>query len=173
MRSYKRTYPMKKSILSLIFSGVLAAGAATSVNASDESSHHGGIDHAKHPHHFSILVGDTHISGHGDGFTVGLDYEYRLNDLLGIGTVIEYAAGDLEAWTFLAVADIHITPQWIVQVGPGHERTSKHNLFVARLGTLYEFEFEGGWTIAPQVHFDYHEDDDNAIVWGLAVGKSF
>lgn len=163
---------MQKSFVPITFPAV-ALFTMTSVQASDEFSHHKGIDHSQHPHHLSVFVGDTNINHRGDGITVGVDYEYRLNDLLGVGTVIEYAANDLGAWTILLVADIHITPQWIVQVGPGHESSSDHDLFVARLGTLYEFEFEGGWTIAPQIHFDFQENDDNATVMGIAVGKSF
>lgn len=138
----------------------------------DESGSHHGIDHEKHPHHFSVLLANTDMDEHGNGFTLGLDYEYRVSDTLGLGAVVEYAASDLEAWTALAVADIHITPQMIMQVGPGFERTPHHRLFVARIGALYEFEFDG-WTLSPQLHFDYHDGGDNAVVYGLAFGKSF
>lgn len=134
---------------------------------------HEGIDHSVHPHHLSLLIGNTDLDHEGDEFTLGIDYEYRVNDLLGLGVVVEHASGDLDAWTYLVVADIHITNQWIMQVGPGFEHTSKHDLFVARLGTLYEFELEGGWTVAPQLHYDYHDGGDDAIVYGIAVGFAF
>lgn len=155
----------------LVFS-CIALGAVSPI-ASANNEHHGGIDHKAHPHHLSVLVGNTDLDNEGSGFTLGFDYEYRVNDVLGLGVVAEYARGDLEAWTYLLVADIHITNQWILQVGPGTEHTDKHDLFVARFGTLYEFEFEGGWTLAPQIHYDYHDGGDDAIVYGVALGMAF
>ncbi len=164
---------MKTTRLFLGFFIVMTLNALILANARAEPSDYGGIDHSLHPHYFSVLLGSTYIREHGNGATIGVDYEYRLNDALGLGAIVEYADGELEAWTFLAVVDIHITPHWIMQIGPGYEHTSKHNLFVARIGTLYEFEFGEGWTLAPQLHYDYHEGDEDAIVWGVAIGKSF
>lgn len=155
----------------LVFSCIALEAASPIASANNEQ--HGAIDHKAHPHHLSVIVGNTDLDNEGSGFTLGIDYEYRVNDVLGLGVVAEYARGDLEAWTYLLVADIHITNQWILQIGPGTEYTDKHDLFVARFGTLYEFEFEGGWTLAPQIHYDYHDGGDDAIVYGVALGMAF
>jgi hypothetical protein len=129
--------------------------------------------HSEHgDHHFSVLVGDTFIDSIGEGATIGLDYEVRVSQFVGLGAVVEYAAGDLEAWTALAVADLHITDQFIAQVGPGFERTKEHDLFVARFGLLYEF-YIGDFTLSPQLHYDYHDGGQDAIVVGVAWGFSF
>jgi hypothetical protein len=117
-------------------------------------------------------LADTHLSDEGNNFTIGLDYEYRVNELLGVGTVIERAYGELDATTLLAVADIHFQNGLIMQVGPGFERKDDDNVFVSRIGVLYEFEVKN-YTLSPQLHWDYHEDEANAIVAGLALGFSF
>lgn len=123
-------------------------------------------------HHLSVLVGVTDIEGEGTNDTLGIDYEYRVSDFLGIGIVAEYAFEELDAWTVLAVTDLHVVEGLVIQVGPGVEHTSKHDLFVYRLGALYEFEF-GRWTVSPQAHFDYHDGGENAVVLGLAFGVNF
>ena len=61
------------------------------------------------PHHLSALVGTTYTKECGNAFTLGIDYEYRMSDFLGVGFVAEYAYEDLDAYTYLLVADLHIT----------------------------------------------------------------
>lgn len=137
----------------------------------DESSAKQG--HSVHgPHHLSMLVGNTHARGESDSFTVGLDYEYRVNELLGVGAVFERAFGVLDATTILAVADIHFLNGLIVQVGPGFEHNGGEDVFVGRIGALYEFEFNN-YTLSPQLHWDYHDGEANTVVSGVAFGFSF
>ncbi|MHC6647651.1 hypothetical protein ACYTPF_13845 [Alteromonas sp. HB246098] len=123
-------------------------------------------------HHLSALVGTTYTKECGNAFTLGIDYEYRLSDFLGVGFVAEYAFEDLDAYTYLLVADLHITNNFIAQIGPGVEFHGSHKMEVARLGFLYEFEVSG-FTISPQLHYDYHRNHKSAVVAGLAIGMSF
>lgn len=154
---------MIKRVITYCF---LATAALWAVVVQADEAHHG-------PHHISLFLGNTDIEDEGSGETVGIDYEYRVNQFWGLGTVVEYAFGDLDAWTVLAVADLHLTNEWIVQVGPGVEYTSEHDdLFVARIGTLYEFVV-GNWTFSPQLHYDYHDGSESAYVVGFAVGFAF
>jgi hypothetical protein len=53
---------------------------------------------------------------------------------LGLGFVAEYAFEDLDAYTYLLVADLHITNRFIAQIGPGVEFHGSHKMEVARLG---------------------------------------
>ncbi len=124
------------------------------------------------PHHVSIFLGDTHIDGEGNNATIGLDYEYRVSELLGLGVVVERAGGEIDATTALAVADIHFASGLIMQVGPGFENHDSEQIFVARVGVLYEFEF-GRFTLSPQLHWDYHAEGESALVAGLAFGFGF
>lgn len=138
-------------------------------DSTSESEEH----HAPHgPHHISLLAGDTHVDGEGDNATLGLDYEFRVNALLGVGAVVERAFGEMDATTALFVADIHIWEGLCVQAGPGVEHASEEDIFVSRLGLLYEFEFKK-YTLSPQLHWDYHDGAENAIVAGIAIGYSF
>lgn len=155
MMSYRKAY------IGVIFLFVLLCNA-TVVEANEGSK----------PHHISLFVGSTKIDTEGSGATFGIDYEYRVSRFLGLGVVTEYAQGELDAWTTLAVADMHITDRWIVQAGPGFERAEGHERFVGRIGFLYEFENEG-WTFSPQFHYDIHEASENAYVVGFAVGVPF
>lgn len=146
-------------------------GLIASANAQHESG--GGEVHIPHgPHHLSILLADTHVNSEGNSSTVGIDYEFRVSPLLGLGAVIERAYGELDATTLLAVADIHLYDGFIMQVGPGFERRHSENVLVARAGVLYEFEYDN-FTLSPQLHWDYHRDEANAIVLGIALGFAF
>ena len=124
------------------------------------------------PHHLSALVGTTYTKECGNAVTLGIDYEYRVSDFLGLGVVAEYAFEDLDAYTYLLVADLHITNNFIAQIGPGVEFHGTHKMEVARLGFLYEFELSG-ITVSPQLHYDYHRNHKSAIVAGVAFGLSF
>ncbi|MEM7517281.1 MAG: hypothetical protein AAF368_10200 [Planctomycetota bacterium] len=119
------------------------------------------------PHHISVLTGST-SEDNESAFTVGVDYEYRRSEYLGLGTVVEHAFEDIDATTLLAVADLHLTPQFIVQTGPGVEFIDSESEFVYRLGVLYEFEFLS-YTVSPQLHYDWVSGED-AIIVGLAFG---
>ena len=43
---------------------------------------------------------------------------------------------------------------------------------MGRIGTIYEFELGGGFTLAPQVHYDFSDGED-AFVFGAAFGRAF
>ena len=157
---------IKNSILGALSIGVLL-GSIQLVHATEENhvSPHG-------PYHLSVVLADTHVDGEGSNATVGIDFEYRMSQLLGIGAVVEYAWGELDATTVLAVADIHLHDGWVMQVGPGFERRHGEDILVSRVGFLYEFEWKN-FTLSPQLHWDYHRDEENAVVAGFALGFSF
>jgi len=155
----------------LLLALLLAGLAAPPVNAEEGESE----VWEKHPHHLSVITGGTH--DHDEtAFTLGLDYEYRVNRLLGLGTVAEYAFHHLDSWTILAVADVHVWRGLALQTGPGIEIVDEdeghEEEFVYRAGLLYEFELPRRFTVSPQVHYDVGTGI-NALVFGLAVGVNF
>ena len=134
------------------------------------------IDHRDKPHHLSLFTGATSIEASEDpDTTIGVDYEYRVSDLVGLGGVVEHAFADNDSTTLLAVADLHLTHSLVIQSGPGVEffsgRGADDPEFVVRTGALYEFEI-GHTTVSPQVHYDWAEAED-ALIWGLAFGFAF
>ncbi len=71
------------------------------------------------PHHLSILQAWTFAEDGENAFTLGLDYEYRLNSFLGLGGVLEYAFEPFDTTTVIAAADLHLTDSSVIQTGPG------------------------------------------------------
>jgi len=158
----------KQFLLGAVAFTTLTFGMSQNTYAKGTGHHHWQTS----PHHISALTGTTYTDEHGHAFTFGIDYEYRINDFLGVGIVAEYAFEDLDAYTYLLVADLHITPKFIAQVGPGVEFHGGDKIAVGRLGLLYEFEINN-FTLSPQLHYDYHHDHEDAVVAGIAVGFSF
>ena len=136
-------------------------------------------DHRLHyqahgPHHLSVFFGVTEIDEEelDTAFTLGLDYEYRVSRLLGVGAVTEHAFGALDATSVLAVVDVHIVQGFALQVGTGVEFSSEDDVAIGRVGGLYETAF-GAYTVAPQIHDDIHDKHKDALVFGLALGRAF
>ena len=129
------------------------------------------------PHHLSLVLGGTHINAADETeFTFGVDYEYRISTLIGVGAVVEHAVGDIDATTLLAVADIHLWRGLAMQIGPGVEFVDEgeetETFAIGRIGVLYEVEFGEGFTVSPQFHYDISSGED-AIVFGLSFGRAF
>ena len=155
------------SILRSLSLAAALAGTATPAAASEE--HH---VWKERPHHLSFLAGVSD-NDEGSATTFGVDYEYRYSEFLGLGAIAEQAFEEIDATTFLAVADLHITNQFIVQTGPGVEllHEDDEEEFVFRLGVLYEWEL-GDYTVSPQFHCDWTEED-HTLIFGFAFGRSF
>ena len=156
-------FPMSPFVAAMLVIAVPSAAAAQE-----------GEEEAEGPHHLSIIAGAT-IIDEEDGesaFTLGLDYEYRVSELLGLGVVAEHAFGPIESTTLLAVADIHVWEGLAIQTGPGIEFVDDEEAFVVRLGALYEFELGGGFTLSPQVHYDFSDAED-AVVLAVGFGRAF
>lgn len=45
---------------------------------------------------------------------LGIDYEYRFNNFLGVGFVVEYVYEDLDVYIYLLVVDFYIINYFIV-----------------------------------------------------------
>jgi hypothetical protein len=129
-----------------------------------------------HPNHLSLLTAGTWEEDEV-AFTLGLDYERRINGLLGLGGVAEHAFGHIDATTLLAVADLHLWRGLAIQTGPGVElidgkgEEDDEQVFVYRIGALYELEF-GRATLSPQLHYDVTAEE-HAVIFGVATGFNF
>ncbi len=161
----------------LLLAAVLLAAPGI---ASAEEAHEEGW-RAK-PSTVSLILAGTSDEDE-DVFTVGLDYEHRIHDFVGVGAVVEYATDDIDAVTLLGVVDLHLWRGLGIQTGPGVEfvreeeeepggtRKTDKREFVYRAGLLYEFEI-GAFVFTPQVHYDYSTGKD-AVIYGAAFGFHF
>lgn len=125
------------------------------------------------PHHLSLLLGITGFaSSGGTGLTFGVDYEYALTPSAGLGVVLERADGDIEATSLFAVADIHLTEQWVLQVGPGIEWGEEEDVGAFRLGGYFEMEVHE-WTLSTTLAYDIADGEDDTYVLGVLLGFKF
>lgn len=134
------------------------------------------------PNLVSLILAGTSDSDE-DVFTLGLDYEHRIDAFAGLGAVVEYATQDIDAVTLLGVVDFHPWRGLGVQTGPGIEFVSEEERdaegtrktdkreFVYRVGVFYEVEL-GELVLTPQVHYDYSTGKD-ALIYGAALGFHF
>ena len=152
------------AIASGAFSMAIAAPARAQQEAGGE---------AEGPHHLSLVIAATDIREEDEtAFTLGIDYEYRVSELLGLGFVAEHAFGEVDSTTLIAAADVHLWQGFAIQLGPGVEFAEGEAFLMGRIGTIYEVELGSGFTIAPQFHYDFSDGED-AVVFGAAFGRAF
>ncbi|MFK7914403.1 MAG: hypothetical protein AB8B93_10855 [Pseudomonadales bacterium] len=153
---------------------ILLTGLPLHSALANEDTHHQTHSGA-HRHHLSVLTGSTRFlmseGSDEDAFTVGIDYEYRINQRYGAGFVAEYAVDPLDATSLLGALDVHLVQGLVLQLGLGVEFVEGTSNELARMGFLYEFEFDA-FTLSPQLHYDATSEEDS-IVFGLAVGVNF
>ena len=153
----------------------LTAPIAWAEESTGSHAAHGESQHTPRRHHLSLLLADTRLLVPGeddeDAFTIGIDYEYRLNYRFGAGVVAEYAVDPLDATTFLGALDVHLYKGLVMQLGVGVEFIEGDANELGRIGMLYEFEF-GHLTFSPQLHWDVTSAEDS-VVFGFAIGRNF
>jgi hypothetical protein len=123
-----------------------------------------------HRHHLGLLLGNTHEEGL-DEFTIGLDYEYRFSQYIGIGSLLEYVGEDIREWVGLVPVFIHPHKGFRFIVAPGIKHKKAENKFLWRLGIGYRFPI-GNWTIAPEFNVDFTEGRV-VEVYGVSFGYGF
>lgn len=143
--------------------------AAEQTHATHQDSAH------YHLNMLEVFLGNTYEdSEHGDenGFTVGLTYERRLSELLGIGGFYEYTAGDFDKWSIGVPLFIHPYEGWRFALAPGLEHRESDDEFLFRTGVAYEFELSEQWVMMPEFNIDFVDGED-AFVFGLTFGFGF
>ena len=116
-----------------------------------------------------LFLGGTYADDEGTNFSIGLAYERRLGEKIGLGGLVEYTEG--REWVFAVPVFFHPTESWKIFLAPGFEHEDGENEFLVRLGNSYEFEM-GSWTLAPELSFDF-VDGDVKTVFGLNFGIGF
>jgi len=159
----------------LVWSCLVVSTAASPVLAEEE-------EQSDQRNVVSLVLGGSSNKDE-NAFAVGLDFEHRVHPLLGVGAVVEYAAGDIDAVSLLGVVDLHLWKGLAIQTGPGVEfvreeeevgegTTSVNRTeFLYRVGLVYEFEI-GRLLVIPQVHYDYSSGKDS-VVYATALGFKF
>ncbi len=140
---------------------------------SDTAAGHEDADHEEehgHRHHVGLFLGNTHAGGE-DKFTVGVDYEYRLTPIFGVGGLVDHASGDHDATIVGGALFVHPWGNSRVLLAPGIEHAHGHNEFLVRVGVSYDFHI-GRLTVSPTLNVDFVDGEENTV-YGLTFGYGF
>ena len=112
-------------------------------------------------HTLAVFLGDTYDDG-DHGFTLGLDYEYRLSKWLGLGGMVDFVgSGDREYVVGIPVF-LHATR---------HLRSDGSSNALVRLGAMYGIPL-GPVELVPTFALDF-VDSDTVYVFGAAFAWNF
>ena len=109
-------------------------------------------------HELAVFLGDTYDDG-DHGFTLGLDYEYRLS-----------RSGDREYVVGIPVF-LHATNRLTFELAAGMERADGSSNALVRLGAMYGIPL-GPADLVPTVALDF-VDSDTVYVFGVAFAWAF
>ena len=128
--------------------------------------------HEAHKHHVAVFFGNTHDYHGEDAFTVGVDYEYRLTDLLGVGVLADFAGDEIDTKVVGGGIFIHPWKEFHLLTALGNEHHKGEDEYLLRLGISYDFMIEK-WSISPTLNCDLLESGKENWVYGLAIGRGF
>ncbi len=185
------------TLLSIVFmsmSVLLNAQHNDHNDGHSQASGHGD-DHAKKNHIAVFLGGTSNFDHHSTDFSVGLDYEYRLNKWLGLGLMGEAvfaASTELIAGVPLffhpakglklviapigVFTEVHIDSHEVPRSDEDHYKSEtlqephKEVHFGVRLGLGYDFHL-GKLSVGPAINYDV--SNTSALVYGINVGLGF
>jgi hypothetical protein len=146
-----------------VFTMPLQALAAEEEHGEHKESHY-------HRNHVGLFLGSTHEEGEYE-FTIGLDYEYRFSQYVGIGLLIEYVGEDAREGVGMVPLFIHPYKGLRFVAAPGIKPKKDDEKFIWRLGVAYRFPI-GNWTIAPEFNLDFTEGK-TVEVFGVSFGYGF
>jgi hypothetical protein len=133
----------------------------------------GSDEHEWHPHHVSVPFGAVFKSSEIATFS-GLEYEYRINDHIGMGGFYEEVFGQIDLQAFGLLFNYHPDNSWKLSGGPAVERKlgSSENKFLVKLAVGYDFH-AGNWSFGPTAAVDFVEDNHQVGYLGWTIGYGF
>ena len=156
----------------LLLTFTLYASALPAQEAHDGTDTHSS-EHSYHANTIGMFVGfATEDEGvRENGFALGLEYEYRINQRFGIGGVIERTGGDIDTWVY-AIPFAYHNGSWKLYVAPGIEDGEHGSEDLIRFGVEYGFHFDK-WEISPQLDLDIVDRDTEVWVLGVVFARGF
>ena len=154
------------SCLELDFSASTFSLAAFQEDHADAAA-----EEADRPNRIGLFLGATTKDGH-TGFTIGLEYERRLSELIGVGAVAEATPNGRE---FVGAVPVFFHPVGglAFSIGPGFSVEDGHAHFLVRFGVGWDFELPAGLSLAPTVSYDLTEGTEDAVVYGVLLSYVF
>ena len=152
---------------------LLAAPAALAQSESPDVESDSSEAEAEPRHGLSVFLGGT-TTEEVSAFTIGLDYQYRVSSAIGVGVLVDHAAGDIKSTLVAAALFLHYK-QWEATVAPAvefHGDSEEETAMAFRIGLGYELSL-GSYGIVPAVFFDTERAGEPAFVYGVALGMDF
>lgn len=118
----------------------------------------------------SLFLGATSNSD-GTAFTIGLDYQYRITGLLGIGALIDHAGSDINSTLLGPAAFFHLR-NWEITAAPALEFSDSETTLTYRIGLGYEIGLKA-FSISPAVNIDGSRGGEFSVVYGLGFSVEF
>ena len=113
----------------------------------------------------------TKPRGESGGFTLGLAYEYRLSEKIGVGGLLDHAFGDVDSTILAAAVYVHPFGDPLTLVAaPGVEFEDGSGHPVVRLGGSYELPLKSKITWAPALFVDVGKGADASLIAGVEFG---
>ncbi len=143
---------------------------------------HGEAGRVEHPHDHHVAYGFGIVTGdEGDAVRSSLEYERAfdpdwglLSGSFGFGLMVELDGRPREELLVAPQLTYHPVPQMRFVLAPGYAfREGEEDEWLLRTGAAWEFELNGGWSLAPQVFVDFREAGERGGVLALALGYSF
>jgi len=103
--------------------------------------------------------------------TFGVDYQYRLTGPVGLGLVLDHAAGDIKSTLLAPGLFLHLL-SWELTLAPGVEFVDSETNFVFRAGLEYEIKLPY-FSISPTINLDSERGGELSLVYGLSFGMEF
>jgi hypothetical protein len=103
--------------------------------------------------------------------TFGVDYQYRLSPPIGIGLVLDHAAGDIKSTLLAPALFLHLL-SWELTLAPAVEFVDSETSFVFRAGLEYEIKLPY-FSISPAINLDSERGGELSLVYGLSFGIEF
>lgn len=148
----------------------MLAALNTNVYAADDGHHE------FKQHIVGVFAGFTSVD-HNTEATFGLEYEYRITELVGVGAIYEHTSnahhGDGTS-IYMGLVHVHPWQELRLSVGYGTEKIhheGAHSEDVLRFGVAYDFHV-GEFGISPAFNLD-RVGGHTAKVFGVAITKAF
>jgi hypothetical protein len=121
-------------------------------------------------HAVAVFLGDTYDDG-DHGFTLGLDYEYRLSRWLGLGGMVDFVGSGDREYVVGVPLFLHATKRLTFELAAGMERAGGSSNALVRIGALYGIPL-GPVDLVPTFIVDF-VDSDAVYVFGVAFAWDF
>jgi hypothetical protein len=119
-----------------------------------------------------LFLGGSHHS-EDNGFSIGLDYEHRINEAFGVGALVEYTTKDFDSWVVAFPVYVHPYMGLRLLAAPGFENRESENKFLVRAGIAYQIPVAKGVSLTPEYNVDFITNGEKVHVYGVSVGVGF